>query len=377
MISKDLNQKLANILINYSLNVQPGDHVWLKGDVSGLPLLTCLHQNLIEIGAFVDSDIGVESWNEHLARFGREEQLAFAHAVGEFLATKCNKVLEILSTTNIQMLHGLPPKRLALINQSRQNILKKILNRAASHELDWTLSMLPCAAYAQEAQMSLEAFQELFYKACFLDAPDPIAKWQELSKQHETMIRFLETKTRLHIKTPNIELFIHIENMKWKNCDGKRNFPDGEIFTGPNLKAHCGGVNGRARFLSPVVFAGVVIEDIQLTFKKGRVVAATAKTNQDFLLTMLDIDEGARNVGKIAIGTNSALKQITKNIFLDEKVGKTFHLALGTGDPETGNTNVSALHWNLIGDLNEGSMFADDICFYQNGQFLFEGWPCL
>lgn len=374
---ENLNEKLANILIHYSLNVQPEDHVWLRGDISGLPLLTCVYRQLIDMGAFVHSDIGISSWDEHLARFGNEKQLTCPPMIGEHLAQNCNKNLQILSTTNTQMLHGIPSQKLALLNQRRKNILKTILQRSASRELDWTLSLAPCSAFSQEAQMGLEAFQELFYKACFLDSPDPIAKWKELSEQQAEIIRFLETKTRLHIKTPDTELFVHIENMKWKNCDGKRNFPDGEIFTGPNLKAHCGGVNGRARFPFQTIFAGVVVEDIQLTFRKGRVVAATAKTNQDFLYAMLETDEGARNVGEIAIGTNSALKQITKNILLDEKIGKTFHLALGAGYPETGNTNVSALHWDLIGDLREGSMFADDICFYCDGQFLFDGWPRL
>ncbi|EPP34300.1 thermophilic metalloprotease family protein [Chlamydia ibidis] len=377
MISQELYQKLSKILIHYSLNVQAEDLVWLQGDVSGLPLLSCLYKQLIDCGAFVESNISANSWTEYLGRYGTDEQLLFSSPSDQLLSEKCNKMIRILSTTNTQMLHGLPSSRLALLNQRRKKVLSTMMERSASNTLDWVLSMMPCSAYAQEAQMGLEAFEELFYKACFLDAPDPIEKWKELSSQHEAMIKFLETKTELVIKSSEVELAINIENMKWKNSCGKRNFPDGEVFTGPNLKSSCGGINGYARFPFPTMFSGIVIEDISLKFEQGRVVFASAKTNQDLLLAMLDTDKGARYVGEIAIGTNNALKQVTKNILLDEKIGKTFHIALGAGYPETGNTNTSSLHWDLIGDLRQGRMFADDICFYNDGQFLFDGWPKL
>lgn len=148
------------------------------------------------------------------------------------------------------------------------------------------------------------------------------------------------------------------------------------MYTGPKLDAPDGGVNGVARLSMPTLYRNTEVRDIELFFENGSVVAANASKGQDFLREMIAQDAGAKFVGEIAIGTNYHMQRITKNILFDEKFGGTFHLALGKGYPQTGNTNQSALHWDIIFDLRkEGYITADNELFYKNGRFLNEQWP--
>lgn len=170
--------------------------------------------------------------------------------------------------------------------------------------------------------------------------------------------------------------------MTWINCDGHENFPDGEVFTGPNLQAADGGVNGVVRYSFPAVYRGREVHDIELTFEKGRVVDAKASKNLDYLLAMLDQDEGARSLGEIAVGTNYQIQRYTKNTLFDEKIGGTFHAAVGAGYPETGNSNSSGLHWDMVCDLRAddgpgsgGTVEVDGEIISKDGRFVFEGWP--
>ena len=144
------------------------------------------------------------------------------------------------------------------------------------------------------------------------------------------------------------------------------NMPDGEIFTGPVEDS----VNGWVRYTYPSVQGGRVIEDIELKFKDGKVVEATASKNQDYLLKQLDIDEGARYVGEFAIGTNFEVQQFTGNILFDEKIGGSFHMALGAGYPESGSKNKSVIHWDMICDMRkDAEILVDGEVIYKDGAF--------
>jgi aminopeptidase len=153
----------------------------------------------------------------------------------------------------------------------------------------------------------------------------------------------------------------------WINCDGTNNFPDGEIFTGPVEDA----TEGHIRFSFPVVVDGREVHDVRLRFEGGRVVDASASRGEGYLLETLDADPGARALGELAFGTNFDIATFTKNILFDEKIGGTVHMALGAGYPETGSTNQSAFHWDLICDLREGgSVEVDGEPFMRDGRYL-------
>ena len=150
------------------------------------------------------------------------------------------------------------------------------------------------------------------------------------------------------------------------NSDGVNNMPDGEIDTSPIEDS----VEGWIRFTYPAIRQGKEVEGVELKFEKGKVVEASAEKNQDFLISILDTDGGARYLGEFAIGTNKRINRFIKNILFDEKIGGTIHMALGFGYPETGSVNKSAIHWDMICDMRDGGqIFADGELFYESGEF--------
>ena len=242
---------------------------------------------------------------------------------------------------------------------------------------------LPTLASAQDAEMSISQYEDFVFSAGHLDAPDPVAVWKQISERQQKVVDFLTGKKMIHFQTPaGTDLHVNVEGMTWINCDGHENFPDGEVFTGPNLDAPDGGVNGVVKYSFPAVHHGREVHGIELTFEKGRVVDAKASKGLDFLLAMLDQDEGARNMGEIAVGTNYSITEYSKNTLFDEKIGGTFHAAVGAGYPETGNSNQSGLHWDMVCDLRPpegggagGTITVDGEVMSRDGQFVFDGWP--
>ena len=163
------------------------------------------------------------------------------------------------------------------------------------------------------------------------------------------------------------DLQLSIAGRKFINCDCHLNVPDGEIFTGPVEDS----VEGHVLFSYPAIYHGREVSGIRLWFENGKVLKATAEKNEDMLHKILDTDEGARFVGEFAIGTNSGIRQFTRQILFDEKIAGSFHMAVGSGFPESGSKNRSMIHWDMICDLREGGeIWVDDELFYRNGDFV-------
>jgi aminopeptidase len=180
----------------------------------------------------------------------------------------------------------------------------------------------------------------------------------------------LRPRSEVRITGPDTDLRLAIAGRTWNNSDGKRNFPSGEIFTGPVETS----AEGQIRFTYPVISQGREITDVRLRFEAGTVVEASASKHEDVLLAALDTDPGARRLGEFAFGTNFGLDRFTGQILLDEKIGGTIHLAVGRGYPDTGSINQSAVHWDLICDLRQGGQVSvDGEPFLVEGRYLHWG----
>jgi len=183
-----------------------------------------------------------------------------------------------------------------------------------------------------------------------------VAAWRELSERQARLIERLSRAREIRIEAPGTDLALDVEGRTWVNSDGRRNMPSGEVFTGP----HEASATGTVRFTVPTSHAGVAVAGVQLRFEDGVVVDARAERGEDHLLATLDTDAGARRLGELGIGTNTGIDRPTGMILLDEKIGGTVHLALGRSYPETGATNESAVHWDLICDLRSGGRILAD-----------------
>lgn len=352
---------MAKVITKYSLSVKKGDIVWMTGDLGGLPLFEALYKEVTQAGAHTLLSFNPPRFDEIFYKYASEEQLKYTPQDMLHNGDICTKRIRIIAPNNTRALSNVDPKKLALASKARGPILEKMMARSAAGEVDWVVTLHPTQALAQEANMGLSEYEEFVYRAAYLDEEDPVAALQATEKKQEKLINILSKKKELHFQTKaGTDLRVNIENMTWRNSCGKRNFPDGEVFTGPNLSAKDGGVNGIVRYTFPAIWQNTIVENVELTFEKGEVVQAKASRNEAFLKAMISQDEGAKRLGEIAIGTNQKITQFTQNILFDEKIGGTFHAALGMGYPETGNTNKSSLHWDMICDLREGGTITAD-----------------
>ena len=233
---------------------------------------------------------------------------------------------------------------------------------------------VPDAGAAQDAEMSLAEYEDFVFAAGLLNQPDPVAAWRQVSERQQRLADFLNGKSDYRVVAANgTDVRMSVAGTTWINCDGHENFPDGEVFTGPVIDS----VNGQINFSFPAVHHGrEVRRTCKLTFKNGKVVDASATKGEDFLISMLDMDAGSRFLGECAIGTNYDITRYTRNTLFDEKIGGTVHFALGAGYPETGNTNQSGLHWDMVVDLrNGGYVEIDGMKINVDGKFTRDGFP--
>ncbi len=369
--------KWADVLVKFSLAAKPGESAFLLGDPEALPLIEAVYEKFILSKVNVECMLLYRPLTEFLLQHGSEEQIAFTPFARLAGVEKYDLYLYIGANNNSKMLSQINPKKQSFAAAGYKPILNTILGRSAKGEMRWCYTMFPTSSAAQDAEMGNRGYEEFVLHAGFLNEDAPIQAWQNLEKKHDYLIQFLEKKKELRFQSEQgTDLKVNIAGMKWVNCCGKINFPDGEVYTGPNLKAADGGVNGIVRYSLPTIYRNVEVHDIELVFQQGAVIEARASKNEAFLHEMIAQDAGAKFVGEIAIGTNDHIQACTKNILFDEKIGGTFHLALGKGYPETGNTNESALHWDMIFDLRKGGTIkADDELILQNGTFCRASWP--
>ena len=362
-----LNDRWAGVLVNYSTSVTTGDRVFIQGAVAAEPLVRAVYREVIRAGAFPTLLPVFPEWGGDFLLEANDDQLAYISPIQTFARAEADVFIRIEAETNGRSPSSVPADRYARMSAARGALSQTMMNRAASGDLRWTLTMYPTASYAQDADMATTEFADLLAKMCMLDRPDPVGAWRDLHDRQQRLIDWLTPRREVHITGPDTDLRMEIEGRTWNNSDGKRNFPSGEIFTGPVETS----AEGLVRFSFPVVTQGREISDIRLRFAGGKVVEASASKNEEVLIAALDTDQGARYLGEIAFGTNFGLTRFTKNILLDEKIGGTVHMALGNGYPDTGSTNKSAIHWDLISDIrNGGRVTVDGEDFLVDGRYL-------
>jgi aminopeptidase len=359
--------KLADVLVNYSLEIKPDQLVVLQSTPLAQPLIEAVYRKVIDIGAHPVVNTQMPGLQEIMFTRGSEAQLTRLTSRDRFVIDEADAVLNVISETNTKALSGADPNKQRTFQAARREIMRKYLGRSAEGTLNWCVTLFPTNAYAQDAEMSLNDYTEFVYSACHLDLDDPVAHWKGVSAEHQRLIDWLNGKSEIHLTGPDTDLKLLVTDRTWINADGKRNFPDGELFTGPIEDS----VEGTVRFSYPSSVQGREVEDIRLWFEAGKVVKATAGKNQDYLEQMLDADDGARRLGEFAFGTNMGIQKFTKNILFDEKIGGTIHMAIGAGYPDSGSINQSAIHWDMICDLRQGGQATvDGELFMKDGKIV-------
>jgi aminopeptidase len=360
-------ESVAKILVDYSVGVRPKQLVRISGGPQGAPLILAVYQKVLERGAHPFLQVEPEEAEELFYTYAGDAQLDYVPPFMRDVIEQIDAGIGIWTDVNTKQLTNADPAKQSRRAVAMRPLRDRFLERAAKKEARWTGTLYPTQAFAQDAEMSLREFEDFVYKACLVHEPDPIKAWKKISKEQQRVTNWLNKARQIHVVGPDTDLRLKVGGRTWVNCDGHENFPDGEIFTGPIEDS----VNGHIRYTYPACLHGREVEDVRLQFKDGKVTKATAAKNEEFLLQMLKADKGARYVGEFAFGTNHGIQRFTKNTLFDEKIGGTIHLALGTGYPESGSKNKSAIHWDMVCDLRKGGeVRIDRTLFLKDGKIL-------
>ena len=364
-------ERMAEIITGYSSKIKRGDLVGIRGSTAAAPLLRALYAECVRRGAYVSAEVSLPGLEEIFYEHATRRQLEFLSPVRKFEIENLDVVISILSETNTRRLSGADPKKQALVSKARQPVMETFMKRAAQHEktgkggLRWTLTLFPTEAYAQDAEMGIREYEDFVFGACFANEEGGIKRWRAQDRYQARVIRYLKGRKIVEIGAPGTDLRVGIAGRPFMNCSGHNNFPDGEVFTGPQENR----IDGKIRYSFPACISGREVEGVELEFEKGEVVKATAEKNEAFLKSMIGMDDGAKRVGEFAFGLNAGIQRFTKNTLFDEKIGGTLHLALGKGYPQSGSRNNSALHWDMVCDLRDGGeVYVDGKLFSKDGE---------
>ena len=362
--------KFAQIMVDHSTGVKPGDRVAITSTPAAEPVLRALYALVLERGGQPHLLLDLPGQDELLYAHASDEQLDFVPVFHQMAFEQFDVLLKIRADANTRALSSVPAARAARRQKTMASLIETQMRRGATRELRWMSTQYPTSAYAMEADMGTEEYQDFFYRACHADegTPDPLAYWQGIKGRQQAIIDRIQGHDQVTLRGPHVDLTLSIQGRRFVNACGEHNLPDGEIYTGPVEDS----ANGWVRYTYPAVYQGRIVEGIELGFENGKVVKATARQNQDFLLQILETDANARFIGEFAIGTNYEINRFTRSILLDEKIGGSFHMALGAGYPETGSQNRSRVHWDMICDLRQDSEIRlDGELFYKNGEFVY------
>ncbi|MBQ9246083.1 aminopeptidase [bacterium] len=364
----NLWEKYAKVLVDYSVKVQKGELTIIRTDsYLSQPLIKEIYKQVLLKGGHPVVRMGVEGLSEVYIKNATDEQLEYIDPMTEIEYEQAKNLISIGAPLNVKNMARQDSKKLAKRSGVMKHLSEKMLKRSAEGDLNWVIADFPTHALAQEAKMSLEEYTDFLIKACWLHLDDPVAKWKEIGEKQEKIAEYLNSKTKIRITGDKTDITFNVAGRKWKSCAGEYNFPDGEVYTSPVEDS----ANGQIYFDFPQIYRGNEAQKVLLTLENGKVIKAEAEKGEEFLNNMLDMDEGSRFVGEIAIGTNEMIQDVTGNILFDEKIGGSIHMAVGASYPDTGGKNVSGLHWDLIKNMkNGGKIYADDTLIYENGKFL-------
>jgi len=357
---------LAKTLAHYCIKTKPGDRIAILGKAVAEPLMLEVQREVLKAGGHPETLAILEGGDYITLTEASDEQLAYISPLRRMIIEEYDGMIQLMSDSNTKRLSNINPAKQQLQAKAQAEIFRTYMLRSAKGELQWAIAMYPTNAYAQDAEMSLAEFEDYVYSTTYSDVDDPVAEWNRIHDEQQRYVDWLAGKKKVIVKGPDVDLSLSIEGRPFINSDGGNNMPSGEIFTSPVEDS----IDGWIKFTYPAILRGREVDGIEIHLEKGRVTKATASKNEEFLVAMLDTDEGARGVGEFAIGTNKRINRFIKNILFDEKIGGTIHMAFGAGFPECNSKNQSGIHWDMICDMRDGGqILVDDELMYESGEF--------
>jgi aminopeptidase len=314
-------EALASILVRYSTKVSKGDVCVIQSTTSAEPLVQAVYEEVLKAGGLPIMQLSTEGAAASFYGLASDEQLDWIPPTATWAAENADVRIAVMADVNTRELSRSDPKRQSRAQKARKPLMETSMQRAAAGDYRWALTLFPTHAYASEAGMSLAQYEDFYYDACLATDTDPVTAWERQSDEVKRLTEWIQGKEEVRISAPGTDIKLGVSDRTWIPCVGEHNMPDGEFFTGP-------------------------VEDA------------------------VD-DDGARRLGELGIGTNYGIATGTKEILLDEKIGGTVHMAIGMSYPESGGSNDSAVHWDMVCDLRKGgSITVDDVELQRDGRFV-------
>jgi len=351
-------KKVAEIIVNHSIRTKKGEIVLINSDYGAKDLVLEIYKLVLKKGALPSCNISLPGIAYNYYKLASDEQLKTFPRVRKYETTLCSAIVNIGAEMNTREMTSIDSRKMAI----RSKVTKPISDIIHNQKKKWVIFEYPTDALAQDAEMSLEEFEDFVYSATIRD-------WEKESKKMDKLKGIIDKGSTVRIIGKDTDLTFSIKGRLGVKCDGKYNMPDGEVFTSIVEDS----TNGYIAYSFPAIKMGKEVDGIKLWFRDGKVIKAKASKNEKLLHDMLETDPGAKRLGEFGIGTNYNIKKFVKQILFDEKIGGTIHLALGMSFKEALGKNDSAIHWDMIKDLRDGGkLYVDGKLIQENGKFTFK-----
>lgn len=359
---------LAYNLVNYSMEVKTGDKVYINYiGTSTQDLARQLIKEVYKAGGvpfphYVDTKIQRE-----MLLHCTEEQLSLMAKIDGAEMEKMDCYVGVRGADNVSELSDVPAEKMKLYETYYST---PVHHNIRVPKTRWVVLRYPNASMAQLSNTSCEAFEGFYFNVCNLD-------YSKMGEAMKPLVEYMERTDKVRIVGPGTDLRFSIKDIPAVPCDGKRNIPDGEVYTAPVRTS----INGTLSYNTPAVFQGYTFENISFTFENGKIIKATANDTER-INRVLDTDEGARYIGEFAIGVNPYILKPMKDTLFDEKIMGSFHFTPGNCyEDQAPNGNHSAIHWDLVCiqtlEYGGGEIYFDDVLIRKDGRFIVKELECL
>ncbi len=331
---KQQDKELARKILNFSCELEEGQNVMLQlTGLNGIELMRALVETAREmkVHPFVqinDTDIQrmlVEKGDEGFwKRQAEADQLPLMKQMDAFVGIRASQNIYEQAEASKQA------------NDAYSNeFLKPVHFEERVNNTNWVVLRYPSPAFAMNAKMPTEKFKEFYYKACLLD-------YSQLAEAMKPLEERLRETDMIRLKGEGTDIQFSVKGQNWIPCYGKRNIPDGELFSSPILSS----VDGHITYTSSV-YQGKPFDYVKLEVRDGVVVDFDSSNNEQ-LEEILDTDAGARQFGEFSFGLNPIIEKPMHDILFDEKIYGSNHLTLGNDYEIAPNGNESNIHWDLV-----------------------------
>ena len=361
----NIYKKYADLLVHYCLRLQKGELLYIQSTFLAEPLIREIYKIASHMGVRVEFNLQFREMNKIFIDYADENLLNTVSSRELELISTCDAYLVIRAPYNLMEDAEIDDDKRKKRAKALSPINEIYFSRISDGSMKRCLCQYPTIASAQMAGMSLEDYENFIFQSCFLHTEIPADEWKKIGQQQQNIVDYLNKCDNIRYSNEKMDISFSVKNRIWINSDGKNNMPSGEIFTSPIENS----VNGEAFFDYPSIIWGHEVSGIWLKVKDGEIIDWNAEIGKQTLDKVFEI-EGSRYFGEVAIATNYAIQRPTKNILFDEKIGGTIHMAVGQSYLQAGGLNKSSIHWDLIANMKNGRIEADDQLIYKNGEFL-------